>query len=57
MDLVFLKKEMIDISCVMVDEAVMLNTYHLKYYVTTYLRGLPKIHKKPVLTNLTNLLG
>ena len=45
MDLVFLKKEMIDISCVMVDEAVMLNTtYHLKYYVTTYLRGLPKIH-------------
>ena len=52
MDLVFLKKEMVDISCVMVDEAVMLNTHHLKYYVTTYLRGLPKIHKKPVLTNL-----
>ena len=57
MDLVFLKKEMIDISCVMVDEAVMLNTYHLKYYVTTYLRGLPKIHQKPILTNLTNLIG
>ena len=34
---VLLKEEMIDILCVMVDEAVILSTYHLKYHVNTYL--------------------